>query len=176
LQILLCLAVCLALIGGGMLLFWYVHWYLPRHARRTVERLRREQAAGIPPSPRDYRCAITFDSIGLTVDDLRRRNRQPIRMLWADVHRAVAFKRDLLTVDCICLFLARPDGTGVEVDEEMAGWDSLMDALPNLLPGCKPWCQCFSAIAFPAFATNETEIFVRAGSGGSAQEFASQAP
>ena len=73
----------------------------------------------------------------------------------------MAFKRDFFTVDCICLFLARADGTGIELDEGMARWNSFVEALPQHLPGCKPWSEWFSVVAFPAFVPNETEIYAR---------------
>lgn len=82
-------------------------------------------------------------------------------MRWAEVARAVAFKRDLLTVDCDCLFLARDDDTGIELSDEMACWNGLMEKLPQHLPTCKPWTDWFLAVALPAFSTNETEIYVR---------------
>jgi hypothetical protein len=78
-------------------------------------------------------------------------------MRWAEVHRATAFKRDLFTVDCICLLFARLDDTGLELGEEMAGWRSFVAALPLHLPGCHD--DWFSTVAFPAFAPNPTEIY-----------------
>jgi hypothetical protein len=43
----------------------------------------------------------------------------------------------------------------------MEGWEALTDALPKHLPGSKDWSECFSEVAFPAFATNEMVIFER---------------
>ena len=42
-------------------------------------------------------------------------------MRWAEVARAVAFKRDLLTVDCICLLLARAEKTAGVVTATFIG-------------------------------------------------------
>jgi hypothetical protein len=119
-QLLLDLAACSLAIIAGVWIFWYLHWYIPRHDRLKLERQRYEVAAGIPPSPRDYRYAITFDCSGFTVDFLRASNRESIGMRWSEVCRAIAFKRDYFTVDCICPVLVRADGTGVEFNEEMA--------------------------------------------------------
>ena len=49
----------------------------------------------------------------------------------------------------------------VEVNEEMEGWESFTETLPENLPGCNRWSESFFQIAFPAFATNETQIFER---------------
>lgn len=161
LQVLLLFVLCFFLVAGVIWSFWYQRWYLPRRTRLKIERLNREEAVGTPPSPRDYHYAITFDSIGLTVDNLRSRNRESIQMLWQEVCRAIAFKRDWGTVDCICLFLVRGDGTGIELNDEMARWKSLIEVLPKLLPGCKPWSEWFPVVAFPVFSTNATEVFAR---------------
>jgi hypothetical protein len=158
-QALLLAAVCSLSVGGLVLFFSYRRWYLPLRAKLKVERLRREEAAGVPPSPRDYHYAILFDAETFTVTDLRGREPESTVMRWAEICRATAFKRDLFAVDCICLCLARADGTGVELDEEMARWNSFVEALPQHLPGCKAWSEWFSVVAFPAFVPNETEIY-----------------
>jgi hypothetical protein len=130
-------------------------------ARVKVERLRREEAAGIPPNPADYHYAIAFDSQGFTVTNLRNHKQEAVARSWSNIRLVTAFKRDLFAVDCICLHLDGTDGIGVELDEEMAGWTRLIDALPMKLPGCKPRSEWFSAVAFPAFAPNPTEIYSR---------------
>lgn len=153
--------VCSLAVGGLVLFLTYRHWYVPLRSRQEVDRLRREEAAGVPPNPRDYHYALSFDSDGLTITDLRARAPKPLTMAWAEVVRARAFKRDLLTVDCICLLLERADGTGVELNEEMARWESFVEALPKHLPGCRAWSEWFLAVAFPAFETNETQVYER---------------
>jgi len=159
---LLSIVVLYALVIAGVVLF-FVHryWYEPRQSRLSAERLRREEAAGVPPSARDYEYAINFDADGFTVTNLRRKKVSPFGMRWAEICRATAFKRDEFTVDCICLFLARADGSGVELNEDMASWNMLMEALPQCLAGCRSWSEWFSVVAFPPFATNETEIYAQ---------------
>ena len=73
----------------------------------------------------------------------------------------MAYKQDWFTVDCICLAIGTADRMTTELNEEMEGWETLTDALPTYLPGSKNWSECFSQVAFPAFATNETVIFER---------------
>jgi hypothetical protein len=148
-------------VGGLAFYFAYRHWYLPRRSWRDVERLRREGEAGVPPSPRDYHYAISFDSTGFTVVDLRGERQESVSMRWAEVRRATAFKRDLFAIDCICLFLARAGDTGIEVDEEMARWRSFVEALPHHLTGCKPSSEWYGTVAFPAFVQNEIHIYER---------------
>ena len=77
---------------------------------------------------------------------------------WGKVSRVVAYKRDAMTHDVIALgFL----GTGIDVNEDMEGWDELLKKLPEYLPGCQPFEQWFQTVAFPAFAMNPTDIYRR---------------
>ena len=77
---------------------------------------------------------------------------------WGKVSRVVAYKRDAMTHDVIALgFL----GTGIDVNEDMEGWDELLKKLPDYLPGCQPFEQWFQTVAFPAFAMNPTDIYRR---------------
>lgn len=146
-------------IGCGVSYLAYRYWYVPLRHRRKVERLRREQAEGIPPSPKDYHHAISFDSEGFTVTNLH--NSKYCRINWKEVDRVVVFKRDFFTYDCICMFLSLADGSGIELDEEMAGWSRFMTEMPLRLPGCKPSEELYKVVVYPAFVTNETEIYSR---------------
>jgi hypothetical protein len=80
---------------------------------------------------------------------------------WRDIIRIEAFKRDLLTVDLICLNIVVKHGTQVEINEEMEGWESLVEKLPEYLPGCQTFGQWFLTVAFPAFKPNFTVIYKR---------------
>ena len=82
-------------------------------------------------------------------------------LAWAETVSIRAFKRDLLAVDQICLVIELRDGRGMEVHEEMNGWDSLVQKLPEYLPGCKSFGEWFAVVAFPAFQLNMTMIFER---------------
>lgn len=82
-------------------------------------------------------------------------------LAWADVYRAVAYKRDLYTVDLICIaFFSAHDGA-LEIHEDMAGWQGLVDSLPRYLSGCTSFPEWWLIVAFPAFATSDTTIFTR---------------
>src|SRR6266478_4113383 len=101
------LLVCLLAVLVGLPYILYLRWYVPRRdrlsletARAKIDRLRREEAAGVPPSPTDYHYAIAFDTQGFTVTDLRSQKHRVMNMSWSNVCRATAFKRDFFTVDC----------------------------------------------------------------------------
>jgi hypothetical protein len=78
---------------------------------------------------------------------------------WKDVITVEAFKRDLYIVDLICLKFLSEDKTTIEIDEEMDGWQSLIENLHEYLPGCQNFSEWFSAVAFPAFKTNFKVIY-----------------
>lgn len=80
------------------------------------------------------------------------------RLRWQDVNGVVAYKRDLATVDLICLGFSSPMG-GVEVHEEMQGWDALTDALPAYLSGVPSSDQWWGKVAQPPFTTNLTKLY-----------------
>ncbi len=107
--------------------------------------------------------AITFDSAGFALADLRLNPIPDVQFHWLEINRIVAYKRDLFTYDCICMFVAQADGAGVELNEEMDGWKPFCEVLPEVLPGCESFGDWFGRVAFPAFATNPTELYARAG-------------
>ena len=81
----------------------------------------------------------------------------PIALRWADVAEIVAYKRDLLTTDHVCVGFRR-HGTNdlIETDEELPGFDALMAAVASRFSLPENW---WSDVAFPAFATNMTRIW-----------------
>lgn len=166
---------CFLVVLLGAPYFIYLRWYVPRRERLErlelaksqvkMERIGREDAFGVPPSPDDYHYAISFDSESFTVKNLRSQKQEHVVRAWAGIRQVAVFKRDLFTVDCICLHLDGIDGAGVELDEQMAGWDRLLDALPTLLPGCKPRSMWYAAVVLPPFDPNLTEIYRRVETG-----------
>lgn len=138
-------------------------WVKPRKMHEAVARTlaRMESGAFVaPPYESDF--AVSFDGVGVSIARVRPAHETLYSMGWSDIVRVVAFKRDLLAVDCICLHLVTEDGATLEVNEEMAGWEELTAALPTHLPGAIKWSEWFSQVAYPAFATNETIVFERA--------------
>jgi len=143
--------------------FGYIldRWITPWRISRMTDRILRDIQEGKPSPPRDYHFEIIFDALGFEVHSLKKAKPESIRISWNTVNRIVAFKRDLLTVDRICLLITTDDGRGVELDEELKGWDTFIQDLPQHLPGCKALADWLMPVATPAFATNETELFSR---------------
>jgi hypothetical protein len=79
---------------------------------------------------------------------------------WNEVRTVLAYKRDLYATDLICLGFTSPVGT-IEVDEEMQGWQQLVERLPSLLPGTPPLSDWRERVAKPPFASCVTKLFER---------------
>lgn len=70
---------------------------------------------------------LRFDDVGLTVRRLTMENETGEESFrWDDVAAAKVFKRDLFSVDCICLAFQKTDGTWFEINEECKGWRDLL--------------------------------------------------
>ncbi len=80
---------------------------------------------------------------------------------WSSIVEVRAFKRDLLAVDLICLLFSMADGSSVELNEEMAGFDPLVAAMPAHLNGCPEFLEWWHPVAVPAFSPNERVLYVR---------------
>src|SRR3954452_2512725 len=105
---------------------------------------------------------LLHDADRLSVSWLTGKNESGNRSFqWDDAIVLTAFKRDLYVVDRICLEFELKDREIIEVDEEMKGFDSLVQKLPEYLPGCKSFGEWFEVVAFPAFKLNTTQIFER---------------
>ena len=86
---------------------------------------------------------------------------QTKRIFWTEIEAAYVYKRDAYTIDVICLAFRLKDETSFEVNESMAGWDNLIEKLPEHLSGCLEFHEWFMTVAFPAFETNLTQIYQR---------------
>lgn len=78
---------------------------------------------------------------------------------WDSIVDVQAFKRDLWAVDCICLEFRATDKSVMEVNEEMAGWQELLELLPARLSGFPVFEDWFVHAAHPAFETNLTQLW-----------------
>ncbi len=101
---------------------------------------------------------VSCDAVGFR---LRDRASEEV-VAWEKIHRVVAFKRDCYTVDMICIAFMDRDGLVLlEVDESAAGYQELVDRLPQHLVGCLSMGEWFIQVAFPAFEVNLTELYRR---------------
>jgi hypothetical protein len=105
--------------------------------------------------------SIDFDECALTVTTTySHASESRSRLQWQNVNGVVACKRDLITSDLICVGFSSPDG-GIEVNEEMKGWQAFVEVLPTHLPGVPPYAEWWARVAQPPFATNATKLFSR---------------
>ncbi len=75
------------------------------------------------------------------------------KFLWDSVIEVFAFKRDLFSVDLICIgFRVDTEGTFYEIDEEMSGYNDVVKFLEMPFDGIN--VDWFSEVAHPAFETN----------------------
>ncbi|MCE9609266.1 MAG: hypothetical protein K8R23_03465 [Chthoniobacter sp.] len=133
-------------LGAALKIPLFVRW-----SNRQAERERIKK----------QRYSIRFDADAITVVDLRDTNSNPLNIGWKAIDRLTMFKRDIFSVDLICLFIEFSGDCVIEFDEDMEGWKAFIDALPHHLSGCKPSEEWFFDVAFPAFAANPNEIYRR---------------
>jgi hypothetical protein len=107
---------------------------------------------------------VTAERDHLVVEVPRRGRPLLVRWRWDDIDRAVAFKRDLLTTDLICLSF-EAHGQSVEVDDESTGWSGLLTHLPERLPGALTGKALLAMVMQPPFAENRTVVFERSPAG-----------
>ena len=105
---------------------------------------------------------LSHDSSGLKVEPPAHEN-PPVHssLPWNQVVAVRAFKKDMVSVDLICLQFETADGRRCLVHEEMVGWESLVEELPDYLPGFPLYSTWWSRVAKPAFAANEQVLYER---------------
>jgi hypothetical protein len=105
---------------------------------------------------------VVVSDTGLAVEDaLLEETVWSVR--WDAIEEIIAFKRDMLTVDDLCLGILPLGGRSYHVcDEDMPGWAEANRALERRF-GIR-FAEWFPAVAHPAFAENTTVLWRRAGS------------
>ena len=126
---------------------------------RILERLKklRRGARAEYPLYSDHR--ISHDRDGLTLA-LHPSGEVVGRLAWSDVRRATAFKRDLVTTDLACIEFELASQS-FEINEEIPGWQSVVDLLDQYLPGALPYAEWWPEVLKPPFETRKTPIFDR---------------
>lgn len=86
--------------------------------------------------------------------------REVYRFRWADVSKVETYKRDLFTVDMICLdFTVDTDQMVYMTHDEMDGFSELSSRLTQYFPSiAHDW---WSEVAFPPFATKHRILYER---------------
>ena len=99
------------------------------------------------------RLSVTEDTLCLFADD-----QSAWTLRWEEVTRIDTYKRDLFTVDMICLdFTMAGRQMYCQTHDEMEGFDVLCQQLGGTFPSIAPdwWMQ----VAFPAFATQHRVLY-----------------
>ena len=123
--------------------------------KRLLNRIRYNRRYGNHPG------VLRLTNDGLSVEQFCLDNAtvalRPIcRFSWREVSRILGFKRDLYSVDMICIAFVLRDTT-VEINEEMEGFESIVRGFEAHFPGLKT--EWWNTVAFPPFATNWTTIW-----------------
>lgn len=80
------------------------------------------------------------------------------QLSWDSVLEIFVFKRDLFSVDLICIgFRIDNEGVYFEIDEEMKGYKELESFLITRFKDIKK--EWFTDVAFPAFETNLVSLW-----------------
>ena len=79
---------------------------------------------------------------------------------WKQLYQVTAYKVDFWGRDLIVIrFVTSEEGAAVEIDEEQIGYKEVVRFMDEQLPGIlDDW---WTRVAFPAFVTNWTPIWIR---------------
>lgn len=106
---------------------------------------------------------LSADASGIAVEVTTGEAKGEARIiLWSQIDRIAAFKRDLYGRDLVCALIETSDRNVFELDEEMAGWAQTVNSLHTYLPSATPFPEWFLAVAFPAFKESPAIVFKRA--------------
>ena len=102
---------------------------------------------------------IDWNDSGLAVTTFRSNgSAETTHLNWNEINGAVAYKRDIFSMDLLCVGFSTPDGS-IEINEEMDGWSALTETLPAYLPGTPKPKEWMDKVIHPAFAANPTILF-----------------
>lgn len=102
--------------------------------------------------------SIALTETGFLLLPIDQPGRTAKRAEWGEVTEIVAYKRDVLTYDLICLGITTV-WAAFEIDEESTGWDLFIQAVEQNLAGSLAVDAWWPKVTFPAFATNQTTIY-----------------
>ena len=126
----------------------------------------RKWRGSLPANRGKIRYLVGFDSSGVTQTVSSATSVDEVWLEWSQITEICAYRRDCVHLDQIRVaFWSEDLGVGLEITEEDAGYEKLIDELPLRLPGCLGRDQWFERVAIPAFAPNITVLYRRAGAG-----------
>jgi hypothetical protein len=83
-------------------------------------------------------------------------------VIWAEVEKIVAFKRDMVTFDLVCLGFIIPGKKEIfEINDDLRGYQDIVKRIKESFPDSRQDWE--SAVVRPAFARNTTTIYQRGG-------------
>jgi hypothetical protein len=104
--------------------------------------------------------SVSLHETGFQLHPTGQHDRPPTCFEWKEITTVLAYKRDCITTDLICIAIA--DSVRVlEINEEDAGWEEFIRAVEHNLPGSVPVATWWPTVVQPAFATNQTTIYRR---------------
>jgi hypothetical protein len=77
---------------------------------------------------------------------------------WQEITTIIAYKRDCITVDLICMAI-EDELRAIEINEEDAGWEEFIRAAEVNLPGSVPVDIWWPAVSQPPFSTSQTTLY-----------------
>jgi hypothetical protein len=105
------------------------------------------------------RASIQLDNAGLTrTAHLTDGSVSTFRAKWTEITRVITFKRDCFAYDLLCIEI-EVDGLAFEFDEEMEGWEGMINSFPEYMPGFPRRDEWWDGVVQPSFATNVTQLF-----------------
>jgi hypothetical protein len=154
--IILAIVIPLVLLGLFVLIDKFLNpiIYRRRFEKWSKERLKNNHKADSRILEKAEHGTLTPDETSLQI---KGRKGEAVTIAWTDVEEIHAFKRDLFTVDLICIEFRLGENRIVEIHEEMVGYHDLQPWLQKKFPEIQ--ANWFTTVAFPAFVTNYTMIW-----------------
>ena len=129
---------------------------MKRFLHNVAERIR-----SISEGRRDTIYQLAWDQSGATVSWLTMENETgELSFTWNSVSAVDTFKRDLFTIDCICLAFETPSGW-IEANEDMKGWSDFLAVVESSLPGFPDQQKWWNKVMIPAFQMNHARLWTK---------------
>jgi len=102
---------------------------------------------------------LTWNTTGITLRRMEKgKGLLTTTVAWRDITGVTEFKADLGFVDLLCMAIFTENGE-FEINEQMEGWEKLIEELPTYLPGFPHASSWFDRVAQPPFSTNFTRLY-----------------